>query len=288
MRKRWQALAALGLALVWTGSVQAAVFWSISDDQGRQSWLLGTLHSERAELLEIPPELGRAMGQADRLALELVPDAGMLGVLNRAMHCPDECLVRALDRELYERAAGLLQDHYGLGERDIARMQPWAVATTLAVPPAETGLFMDLYLSHRAGSLGLEVIGLESVEEQLAFLSGMAPAMQVEMIRHAVEDHAHTGAALDELIDAYLANDLERLVRAAEDRMDGLSEEISAYIERYGLARRNRLMFERALPYLRQGHLIIAVGSLHLAGETGLVQLLKEAGFEVRPVLLTR
>ena len=44
---------------------------------------------------------------------------------------------------------------------------------------------------------------------------------------------------------------------------------------------RNRLMVERALPSLADGGAFIAVGALHLSGETGLVEGFRRAGYQV-------
>jgi uncharacterized protein len=60
--------------------------------------------------------------------------------------------------------------------------------------------------------------------------------------------------------------------------------EISAYLENEVVNKRNQLMAERALPLLADGNAFIAVGSAHLPGEQGLVELLRKAGYEVTAV----
>ena len=47
--------------------------------------------------------------------------------------------------------------------------------------------------------------------------------------------------------------------------------------------KRNDTMTERALPVLEKGPTFIAVGALHLPGETGLVKQLRDAGYTVTP-----
>jgi len=44
---------------------------------------------------------------------------------------------------------------------------------------------------------------------------------------------------------------------------------------------REAAMVERVLPYVRQGNTFVAVGALHLAGDSGLVERFRRAGFTV-------
>ncbi len=49
------------------------------------------------------------------------------------------------------------------------------------------------------------------------------------------------------------------------------------------IAKRNANMIERTLPLIEKGGLFIAVGSLHLPGEKGLVERLRARGYKVTP-----
>lgn len=265
-------------------TAQAQVFWSLTDEAGRQNWLLGTVHSEDPRLLDWPEPLVDALQQADRLALELVPNAAVLERLQQAMMFREGRLSEVLDEDLYARVVELLEDHYGLTETAVDRMRPWAVAVTLATPPPRTGMFMDLMLSVRAQGAGAEVVALETFDEQIGFLTGFAPEEQIALIRQAVSDHEQQLEIFERLIAAYLDGDLERLARLAERQMDGLPEPVIEHFNEAGLAARNRRMLERAEPWLESGGLIIAVGALHLPGERGLMAMLRERGWKLEPV----
>lgn len=265
-------------------AAQAQVFWSLTDEAGRQNWLLGTVHSEDPRLLDWPEPLVDALQQADRLALELVPDAAMLQQLQQAMMFREGRLSEVLDEELYAKVVEVLENHYGLTETAVDRMRPWAVAVTLATPPPETGMFMDLMLSVRARGAGVEVVALETLEEQIGFLTGFAPEDQIALIRQVVSDHQHQLEVFERLIAAYLDGDLERLARLTEEQMEGLPQQVIEHFNQAGLVERNRRMLERAEPWLDSGGLIIAVGALHLPGEEGLLAMLRERGWKLEPV----
>ena len=50
------------------------------------------------------------------------------------------------------------------------------------------------------------------------------------------------------------------------------------------IEKRNLVMLERALPILETASAFVAVGALHLPGETGLVEQFRNQGFKVSPV----
>lgn len=272
------------LLLTVSGGTSAQVFWSVTDGEGKQNWLLGTVHSEDPRLLEFPEALLDALKQADRLALELVPDSAMLQQLRQAMHYDNGGLDEVLEPELYRAVVEILERDYGMGEPAVRRTRPWAVAMTLSVPPPETGLFMDLALSFRASGLGLDVIALETVDEQLGFLTGMTEEQQVELVRTAVADYNDIPELFEKLISTYLDGDLERLEALSFEHMQGMSPELLDYFTDIGLVHRNQVMLRRARPHLESGGLIIAVGALHLAGEQGLVRLLEAEGYTLKGI----
>jgi len=277
---RWIVL----VCVLLSTAASAQVFWLVSDDDGRENWLLGTVHSEDPRLLDFRPELIDALRQSQRLALELVPDSAMLERLNQAMHFDRPGLPEVLDDKLYQDVVALMERQYGMGEPAVARMRPWAVAMTLSLPPPETGLFMDLALSFRALGMGKEVVALETLDEQLAFLTGLSESAQISMIRQAVADFDRIPELFDELITTYLSSDLAALERVSFEQLDELDPEVRQHFIEVGLVERNRVMLERSMPYLEQGGLIIAVGALHLPGEHGLIELLRSEGFRVEGV----
>jgi uncharacterized protein len=267
--------------LLFSAAANAQVLWSVTDDEGRQSWLLGTVHSEDPRLLDFPAELIEALKASDRLALELVPDAAMLQRLQQEMHFENGGLDEVLEAELYDEVVRILADSYGMGEPAVRRLRPWAAGMTLSVPPPQTGLFMDLALSFRAAGMGLDVIALETLDEQLDFLKGMSSESQVELVRIAVEEHDSMPETFEKLVSAYLDGDLEALETLSDEQFDGMDDELRRHFREIGLIQRNHVMLERARPHLEQGGLMIAVGALHLVGEEGLVRLLEKEGFEL-------
>lgn len=262
----------------------AQVLWSATNDSGRQNWILGTLHSEDPRLLDWPQPLVDALQKADRLALELKPDESMIRRLQQAMTCREQLLSDKLPAPLFERLLAVLENDYRHDRNSAAQLCLWAAALTLAAPPPASGMYMDMMLAWRGQGAGLELVALETVDEQIEFLSGLPNADQIALIEKALDERDSHDALFNELVKTYLEGDLEQLTLLSNRQLEGLPAHIANYFNEQGLEERNRRMLERARPWLEQGGLIIAVGALHLPGEDGLLALLANEGWQLQGI----
>ncbi len=277
-------LVAALLAVFATQACRAQVFYSVVSPEGGQNWLLGTIHSEDERVLAFPPVLEQALKQAETVGLELVPDREMLQRLAEAMRLPEgQKLSDRLDEILYERVRAALSD-YGMNPDSVDRLRPWAAAMTLAQPPVRTGRFMDLVLARTAAEHGAKSVALETVDEQLAFFTGLGEQAHVALLRQAVEDRERGLEDFEALLASYLEADLEQLQHQARRQLSRLPESVQQNFRVQGITMRNIEMARRAQPLLDQGRALIAVGALHLPGEKGLVTLLREQGNRVEAI----
>lgn len=292
---RWQIRAWLlaVLALSWPvlsasdSAVDDAVFWQIERQGQVAGYLLGTIHSEDPRVLEYPAPFMETLTGCDTYAMELVPDLPTMNELMAAMRQPlGEDLARQLGQARFERVVDALSG-YGVNAENARGLKPWAVMMMLSMPPPKSGLFMDFSLSLRAAGAGLEVVGLETIDEQLSFLEALDLPAQIEMLDQAVADVGRVQATHTHLVDTYLSGSLARLQAEADEEMDELSPATRTYFQREGIDRRNAGMLESALPLLEQGCTFIAVGALHLPGPSGLVQGLRAAGFQLSSMTAT-
>lgn len=265
-------------------SSDRAVYWSVSDAEGRSGFLLGTVHSEDARVLEFTAPFLEQLGACDTFAMELVPNLPTMQRLLQYMELPEgERLVDHVGAERYAAVESAVVA-YGIPADRLQRMKPWAAMMTLSLPPPRTGLFLDFSLSLRAAGAGLEVVGLETLEEQLSFLESMPLEEQLDLLDQALAEHDEVQAVHDRMVDTYLAGDLQALQAVAQAQMDELDPETRSWFMEQGIDARNRRMADNALPLLEAGCAFIAVGALHLPGEEGLLTLLREAGYRLEPL----
>jgi len=121
------------------------------------------------------------------------------------------------------------------------------------------------------------------MQEQIAVFNGMSLEDQIVLLRDAVQTHQLTQDVVEELAGAYLNRDLRALLALSEKYKPQDARVYNAMMDRL-LVRRNINMSERMRVRLKEGNAFVAVGALHLPGDTGLLRLLSNAGYRVTRV----
>lgn len=263
-----------------------ALFWSIQKNGQPAGFVLGTIHSEDPRVLDFSEDFFVKLKANNIFAMELLPDLPTLSRLSEYMrYPPGQTLESVIGTDRFTAVKAALST-YEVPLEFVTRMKPWAAMMTLSTPESKTGYFMDLSLSLRASGSGLKVIGLETLEQQLSFLQEMPEAMQLTLLDQALAEFGNVGAVHDQMVGAYLKNDLHELQRLSEQQLGVVGDEASAYFIEAGIHARNHRMAATLLPYLSDNKVFVAIGALHLPGEEGLLNLLRNAGFELSPLSL--
>lgn len=260
-----------------------ALFWSIEGEHGHAGYLLGTIHSEDPRVLEFTEPFLEALSNSAGFAMELVPDMPTLMQLAETMNLPEGTdLASILGADRFALVATAMQA-YGIQPEQLHRMKPWAALMTLSVPPPVTGFFMDFSLSLRANGNGLKVIGLESLDEQLAFLENMPLEHLIRFLDQAVIEAGQVQELHNKMVETYLQGDLDALNTITDKQLSEVGPEAHDLFISQGIHARNHTMLKNLLVALQQGTVFTAVGALHLPGEEGLINLLREQGFRLVP-----
>lgn len=275
-----------------------AVFWRIERDGLEPSFLLGTAHVTDPKVTELSPAARDGLAGARTVALELkeLRDQKELAMASlrqaRLMVLPagqslwdlipdaDEPAIRG-NANLPPGAANTL---YGY--------QPWVVAAMLTVPLCEIArkqagaATLDEVIATEAMRQGSALVGLETIEEQLSVLSGMPLELQAKYLVEAAKLGPKTADYLATLVSLYEQRRIPAYVPLMQllEPADRDGEAMMAFIEQDLTAKRNLVMMRRAAEILAKGDAFIAVGALHLPGEQGLVELIRQSGYKVTAV----
>lgn len=264
---------------------EQALLWRITvPGQSSPAYLFGTIHSEDARVLELPVEVEDALQASSHFVMELVPDAAVSQRLTERMLLPDgQTLSALLTSTLYTETLRAVAAH-GIPAEAAKRMRPWALVMILNMPRVQTGHYLDLQLYEIAVAAQKQTSGLETADEQIDALDQLSMRMQIELLRHTVEHYEQLPQLTEALLDAWLRRDLEELQRLGDASNEGLPGEIEQALHQSLLEQRNVRMVERMTPRVAEGGVFVAVGALHLPGAQGLIALLRQRGFTLRPV----
>jgi uncharacterized protein YbaP (TraB family) len=256
------------------------VFFRVSKENVPASHILGTIHVSDPRVIEKVSGARQLVGQSDQLLLELDLSNETMEIITRAsFYADDTTLDQVVGVELAHASVELLREH-GIPPEIAMRMQPWAVFSSLAMPP-ETGIPLDMQILSQARGAGIDVSGIETPEEQIAALSALAEDEHAMVLLSTVCEYERWQGLLDEMIELYLDSDLAGLAAISEQPVDPSVQPLMDKLNEALLVNRNAVMVERMLPMLELGNQYVAIGALHLVGETGILNQLAARGYTI-------
>ncbi len=259
------------------------LLWKIEAGGLQPSYLFGTIHSDDPRVTKLPKAVKQAFDRSGSFTMELIADGAGIVAMAEAMFFNDgRTLESVLGKTLYaETRAALLEQ--GLPTRGIEKKKPWAIIMTLSTPRPRSGLFLDLALQVKATFQEKPTYGLESMQEQIAVFDGMPIPDQIKLLKEMLRIHRQVKEQLEELVQAYLARDLARLMKIVHKFKPDDDRVYRTMMDRL-LTKRNKIMAERMKTRLQEGNAFVAIGAGHLPGEQGVLHLLELSGYRVTAV----
>lgn len=275
-----------------------AILWRVEAPDGAVSHLYGTMHVTDPRITQLARDAQAAFDASDTLVIEttdiLNPSAMMAAMAEHPdlmMFTDATTLSSLLDEDERALVESALQER-GLSLASLDKMKPWMIAAMATLPVCEMTRaaagteILDVALATRAGEAGMEIEGLETTAEQL----GAMAALPLEFHMRALVDTLALGDTIDDIIETMIV-----IHQRGEPGLfwpffemvlpGGAGDTVAiAGFEQSVITDRNHTMATRAKLHLDRGDAFIAVGALHLPGEEGVVELLRETGFKVSPV----
>ena len=285
-----RALAVLAtVAAAWALPAPAAEFlWEVTSLTGR-AYLFGTVHAGRKEWYPLPKPVEAAFDESAVLVVEAdITDAeGLAKTAPAMMLQPPATLSKVVPPTDYERFRKQLA-RYGATPEQAEPLKPFMAVSLLVF--AEWGRLgyvpqygVDGYLLARAKKEGKRVLELEGLAAQAQLIASLTPEENRTLFAGTLTalESGLTGEQIDALVKAWQSGDPRLLLETARkynDRVPGARE-----FEEKFIWSRHDAMATRIEGYLRSNERhFIAVGSLHLAGPRGLVEMLRSRGYTVR------
>jgi uncharacterized protein YbaP (TraB family) len=260
--------------------------WEV-EGKANSVYLLGSIHLLREDDHPLPAVIDRAYADAEVIVMELDMDdldpAYTQAAFNRAGVMTDgTTLADIMGAELYamaEDAAAVIDIPLDM----LAQSEPWLAAMTIELMMLyrigfNPMLGVEMTMLNRATADGKPVEGLETVDEQLAFLDGLPLEAQREMLLQTLDQGASLNESVDDMIDAWHRGD----TAALETDLLG-SIEAQPELHEALLVSRNRRWAETILAWLDDDRdYLVIVGALHLVGDDGVPALLADEGIGIQ------
>ena len=258
----------------------------MAEGAGNRVYLLGSVHLLREQDHPLPRVIDAVYDDAETLYMELDMDdldpvlmqatINDLGMLNEGTSLRD-----VMGEDLYAEAIARATE-LELPLDMLDRTEPWLVAITVEqLVLARIGFNppygIEMHLRQKASRDNKEILGFESVEQQLAYLDGLSLDAQRELLMQTLTESSTIRDIMDELIFAWRSGDIDYIEQT-------LLDDVSGYPELYEtiVVSRNRLWVDTIEALLGQEEdYLVVVGALHLVGEDGVPQLLEQRGVRI-------
>ena len=257
--------------------------WKVKNG-GTTLFLLGSIHALKGDAYPLPPAIEAAFDEAEvavfevdlndmtKAALKMI-SAGSLekGLTLREVVGPETW-------SEFERHVGGL----GFNASLYQGMKPWMAALTVAAFEltkhgylATEGL--DTYFSERAVETGKQRMALETAEFQVGLFADLSPEHSLAFLRYTLEDLDAMIPEMDRLYRDWRVGNVDAVEEALLEGFEEFPD-----LSKKMVSDRNRAWMPQ-IEELLAGDLdaIVVVGSAHLVGEEGVVNLLRQKGYIV-------
>jgi len=260
-----------------------SLLWEITaPGQSRPSYLFGTIHLICPADFSLSDSLKIAVTKTEQVALEIdMDDPAMMATMMKTMNMKDGNELKKLVSETeYSKIAQFYKDSVGIGLTMFEKAKPFVLMgplfnSVLACQPQS----YEMSLVELAGKQKSEVIGLETLEEQMAIFDTIPYKDQMKMIVMMIDSLPQARKEFKDLIALYKkqdVNELYQMTRKSSFGMEGNDEVM--------LFNRNKKWIPRIRKMMTERPTFFAVGAAHLGGDKGVIALLRKEGYKVRAI----
>ncbi|MFA9558560.1 TraB/GumN family protein [Evansella sp. AB-rgal1] len=266
------------------------IFYKV-EETSNTVYLLGSIHVGSEDIYPLHENIEEAFAESDYLAVEVdisdLNELEMMQLLQEiGVYMDGRSLSQVIGDDHFEKLTTLLSP-YGYDDFVLNMFKPFIVQDLLSVSAASEAGFdpdygIDMYFLEKAEG-NMEIISLETYEDQLQLGTILSEETQVEELITAIDTFDQGLEELETLMNIWRTGDEDSLLEyrvmdesRSEDYqeylyalMDERDYEMAGKVEEFILGDANETYF-------------VVVGAMHLVGDTSIIGLLKERGYEIQ------
>lgn len=275
-------------------SANAQLLWKISGNGlASPSYIMGTHHLAPLSIKDSIQGLQAALDHTQQVYGELkmsdMQNPATIAMLRKYMVTETDTTFKSLytDKE-YELINNCAKENLMFDISQMPKVKPAFLSNNLLVilymkhvggfNPQEQ---LDSFFQTQAATHKKKVEGLETMDFQMDLLYNKTSLKrQAEMLLCMINNIDANIALTKKLTEAYMKQDLNGMEKISDDDTCSMNlEEKAAMIDH-----RNQNWVAQLPAIMKAAPTFIAVGALHLTGENGVLNLLRQQGYTVEPV----
>lgn len=258
--------------------LENSLLWEVSGNGLlKPSYLYGTIHMICSKDYFLTDKTKKALEASNKLILEInFADPKELSEMQQ-LAMGKEPLSKKLNPEQLAKLDVILKKTTGMTVQQVDSFNLLTVMSLISMKSFGcTDLkFYEMEFIEQVKTKNIEVGGLESVKTQFALLENAYSNDEII----ALLDESTTDET-DKLVSTYKTENIETLYDFTTDK-----EYTSEKTKKIILDDRNLNWVQKMPELMKKESVFFAVGSAHLAGESGVINLLRNAGYTVKPIL---
>ena len=283
-------LTILALSLLCLTS-NAQLLWKISGNGIKKpSYILGTHHGcpftycdSIPGLMKVHAKVDNIIGEINMIELAQMSPERMQQMQAMMMMPADTSLLSLFNEEETAKVNEWLKKEMGASLEMLSMMKPMTIMVTVqnkvmmeVIPDVANMTTIDKYMQTLGQSKGKSIGELETADYQMTLLYGNSLEEQADALLEMI-DQGESRELMVQLTDAYKSQNLDTLWEIFQEQMTDYEYD--------AIVKVRNLNWEKQMKELlpKQSTLFV-VGAGHLPGEKGMINLLREAGYKVRPV----
>ena len=278
-------------------SANAQLLWKVSGNGlNSPSYIIGTHHLAPLNITDSIAGLQKAMDETRQVygelkMSEMQSPATMQQMQKMMMIEGDTTLTSLLSPEDFATTNTFSKENLMLDLTMAPKLKPAFLLNNVVVVAyiKHIGNFnpqeqLDSFFQTQATQKGKKVDGLETPDFQFNLLfNGFSLQRQAQLLMCTLNNLDAEVENLKKLTDAYMKQDLNKMVTISEERKGNQCDPIPGE-EDAMIYNRNKTWAEKLPAIMAAAPTFVAVGALHLPSEKGLLNLLKKQGYTVEPV----
>jgi uncharacterized protein YbaP (TraB family) len=271
-------------------SLEKSLLWKIYGNGAKDtSYLYGTIHMIEKKDFVVSKTLKNRFKKTESLVMEIQLDmdpAAKAFIKDNALYPNGKSIKDYLNETDYNFFQTYLKDSMKLGVIKVKiceMMRPFYAQSLIMADQMKKSESYEKTFHKMAKKK--EKLGLETIQEQMSILAGGEIDVQVkDFIRDLKDGKLNASSEMAQLVSFYKNQDIQGLYNEMIVSMEKDGGKIGGVTKEDFLDNRNKRWIPKLADLMKNKTLFIAVGAGHLAGENGVIQLLRNQGYTVMPI----
>jgi uncharacterized protein YbaP (TraB family) len=264
--------------------LENSTLWKIEGNGLQEpSYLFGTIHITCDATIE--PDVKKALDATTQVVLEIdMDDPNLQTKMMQGMYMTNNTTLKDLVPESdFIAIDSLFIKNMGMSVKMMQNVKPFFLTATLYPKLLDCPMqSFETELMKIAKEQNEEINGLETIEDQIQVFETIPYEAQVkDLVRSAKDNLSYDKAMFAKMLEIYEEENITAMITMMND------ENYSSVAEHQDklLDNRNIKWIPKISAYAKAQPTFFAVGAGHLAGDNGVISLLRKAGYEVTAVM---